>query len=66
MGNIGECKKYEKVSGKDVVRTRENRCGLTDRKRVVQGGMCAYPMRRPGGAVTPAMKDTTGFFTGWL
>jgi hypothetical protein len=23
----------------------------------------AWPMRRPGGAVCPAMKPTTGFFT---
>ena len=25
----------------------------------------AWPMRRPGGAVAPAMKPTVGFFTGW-
>ena len=26
----------------------------------------AWPMRRPGGAVCPAMKPTTGFFTCFL
>ena len=25
----------------------------------------AWPMRRPGGAVRPAMKPTTGFFGSW-